>query len=112
METDFERIIAYISQHFSTVSLHELSVRFGYSENYLSRIIKAKLEMPFKDFQHQLCMRQSAFLLETTDYSIRQIAQEVGLSNLTFFYRLFARFYGMSPAEYRKACRADASNHS
>lgn len=103
--TDIDRIVEYIQQSFSSVTLHELSKRFGYSENYLSRMIKSRLGISFNDFRHQQCMRQSAFLLASTDYSVRQIAQEVGLSNLTFFYKLFDRYYGMSPAEYRQSCR-------
>ena len=105
IHADIDRIVEYIQQSFSTVTLHDLSNRFGYSENYLSRTIKSRLGISFNDFRHQQCMRQSAFLLASTDYSVRQIAQEVGLSNLTFFYKLFDRYYGMSPAEYRQSYR-------
>ncbi len=107
IQADLDRILAYIQQNFDTVTLHELADRFGYSESYLSRSIKARLGISFKEFQHQQCMRQSAFLLASTSHSVRQVAQEVGLSNLTFFYQLFHRYYGVSPAEYRQRLHSD-----
>lgn len=106
--TDIERIMEYIRAHYATVTLGELSARFGYSENYLGRVIKSRYGMTFKNYQHQLCMEQSGFLLATTDYSVRQIAGEVGLSNITFFYKLFVHHFGVSPAEYRKRNRQNS----
>lgn len=101
IHADISRILEYIEKNYATASLKELSERFGYSQNYLSRAIKAQLGISFKDYQHQLCMQQSGFLLCTTPYSVRQIANEVGLSNMSFFYKLFQGQFGMSPAEYR-----------
>ena len=108
IHADISRILEYIEKNYATVSLKELSERFGYSQNYLSRAIKAELGISFKDYQHQLCMQQSGFLLCTTRYSVRQIANEVGLSNMSFFYKLFQGQFGMSPAEYRLKFAGDA----
>ncbi len=41
-------------------------------------------------------------LLETTDYSINEIALIVGYDNALYFSRLFHKHTGMSPKEYRK----------
>ncbi|MEE1050839.1 MAG: AraC family transcriptional regulator, partial [Lachnospiraceae bacterium] len=44
-------------------------------------------------------------LLETTDYSISDIAALVGYNNPLYFSRLFRYARGLSPARYRKVFR-------
>lgn len=99
---DVDHIIAYIEQNYADVSLSSLAKRFGYSENYISKAIKEKTGLSFKDFRHRQCLVQSAMLLAGTDMSVRQIADAVGMSNMSFFYNLFKGSYGMTPAEYRQ----------
>lgn len=41
-------------------------------------------------------------LLENTDYSIAEVAEQVGYDNSLYFSRLFHKQTGMSPKEYRK----------
>ena len=41
-------------------------------------------------------------LLENTDYTITEIANMVGYTNSLYFSRLFHKYIGMSPKEYRK----------
>ena len=48
-----------------------------------------------------LRMEQAAKLLKETDWPVDQIANEVGMSGKTNFYKQFRSFYGMSPAEFR-----------
>ncbi len=43
-------------------------------------------------------------LLESTDYSIAEIAAQVGYENSLYFSRLFHKQTGMPPKEYRKSC--------
>lgn len=45
-------------------------------------------------------------LLVTTDMTIEKIAITVGFNSSVGFYREFAKRYGMTPAEYRKAQRS------
>ena len=44
-------------------------------------------------------------LLETTDYSITNIAAVIGYDNPMYFSRMFRKAKGMSPAKYRKTYR-------
>jgi len=47
-------------------------------------------------------MRYAAQKLRTTDLEILDIALQVGLSNLGYFYRIFREQHGCSPAAYRR----------
>lgn len=54
--------------------------------------------------QYIVSMRinNSKYLLENTRYNINQIANAVGYDNPLYFSRLFSKYVGMSPSEYRK----------
>lgn len=54
-------------------------------------------------------MAEAAFLLETTDDSIAQIASRVGYETAAAFSKLFHRHNGESPGRYRAARRAGGS---
>lgn len=41
-------------------------------------------------------------MLETSDYTIAQIAENVGYENALYFSRIFHKQTGISPKEYRK----------
>lgn len=42
-------------------------------------------------------------LLESTDLTISDIIQKVGISNISYFSKIFKRQYGMSPRDYRES---------
>lgn len=52
-------------------------------------------------------MAEAAFLLETSDDSIAQIASRVGYETAAAFSKLFHRHHGQSPGRYRSARRAN-----
>ena len=41
-------------------------------------------------------------LLVTTQYSVTEIAQQVGISNSSFFSKVFMKMINMTPNQYRK----------
>ena len=41
-------------------------------------------------------------MLENTDLTVDQIANKTGYTNITFFYKTFKKFHGVTPAKYRK----------
>jgi YesN/AraC family two-component response regulator len=47
-------------------------------------------------------MNQAKKMLATTDDKVANISQEVGITDSTYFSKLFKRLEGMSPLEYRK----------
>mgnify|MGYP004481887437 FL=1 len=48
-----------------------------------------------------LRIANAKMLLETTDYSIKEIGCIVGYDNPLYFSRLFSKYTGISPAKYR-----------
>ena len=50
-------------------------------------------------------VRNAQVLLETTDYTISDIAALIGYDNPMYFSRLFRKAKGLSPSKYRKVYR-------
>lgn len=94
--------IQYISVHHATVSLSELSARFGYAPKYLGRLFMKHTGQSFTELKQQAALQQACVLLSHSDQTIANIAQTVGFSNVTFFYSVFKRYFDLSPSEYRK----------
>ena len=67
----------------------------------VSRIIKNETGSTFKNLLEEKRMNEACFLLKNTPLNIEDIALHAGYENLSFFYRLFQRKYGMTPRDYR-----------
>ncbi|NIJ49103.1 AraC family transcriptional regulator [Rhizomicrobium electricum] len=52
-------------------------------------------------------MEEAAFLLETSDEGIAQIASSVGYETVAAFSKVFLRHHGLSPGRYRTSHRSD-----
>lgn len=91
----------YISLHLSEVTILDLEVHFHYHRNYYNLLLKKHHGKSFREYVQNLRMDQAASLLHSSNLTIKQIAEAVGYENSSFFYHLFARYYGKGPLEYR-----------
>ncbi len=95
------RIIRYIENDYRNVTLSGTAARFGYTPNYLSALLKKELGQSFSDFRRSFCMAQAALLLRESDLPVTEVASQSGFTNMTHFYKLFSRTFGITPGEYR-----------
>ncbi len=54
------------------------------------------------DYLHSLRVAMAKNLLERGRLTIQEIGEEVGYTDLIFFRKLFKRYTGLSPNDYRK----------
>ena len=94
-------ILKYMQEHFTTITLKELSDFFSYSERQMQRIIKSSTGKSFSENIQQLKMKKAARLLENSDLSISKIAEELGYVDPGNFRNIFKKYYGMTLSEYR-----------
>lgn len=99
---DYAPILRYIQNHYTTITLTELSKIFHYSIPYLSKIIKDTTDKNFVTLVRDLKMRDAIRYLEKTKLSMEEISIRIGYNSEDHFYRVFSSFYGMSPLQYRK----------
>ncbi len=72
---------------------------------YLSRLFKLETGSGFSDYVTEVRMLLAAQLLRDTNLKIYEICEKAGYKDVRHFYKLFKRYAGLSPSEYRE--RAD-----
>lgn len=95
-------ITEYIHQNFLTCSLESVSGHFHMNPNYLSGYIHKHTGSTYKELVQAARLRYAASLIKNTSLSTSMIANQAGYENVTFFYKLFKKMYGCTPAQYRE----------
>ncbi len=94
-------LLRYIEQH-TDISLSQLASFFNYSERQISRLLKEYTGKTFTQLLQEVRLSRACELLQRSDIPIHTIIESVGYSNESYFYCLFEKQYGISPAQYRK----------
>lgn len=97
-------VMRYISEHLSDeLSVQQLAAHCHLNPDYFSRIFKEETGLRPLEYLHTKRIERAQLLLATTTYSLQKIADMVGLSNISYFNRIFTRVSQKTPAAYRKA---------
>jgi len=102
---DAESISRYIHNNFLDVTLEQTAQYFHYNKTYLSRYIRTHFQKSFMELVTELKIDQAREYLKYTDKHIMDIALLVGYDSADHFSRMFRKYTGMSPAEYRRQNR-------
>ena len=93
----------YIKQHYNEkISLSTLSQKFLMSISSLNRQFYAEYNISPIEFVIENRIYNASLMLSDTDMSIKEIADEVGYSNVSYFTSLFTKRRGCAPSEYRQ----------
>jgi len=95
-------ILSYIEDNYREGSLEELSQLLHYDMSTLSREIKKRFGKNYTDLVQDKRLVQAVFMLKHTNLSVADIGFEIGYDNISYFYRIFQKKYGMTPKQYRK----------
>ncbi len=83
------------------IRIDSLADRFGMSTRTFARRFKvATGEAPIS-YLHRLRINVARHLLENDLKSIQEVSRSVGYDDVAFFRRLFKRYTGAAPREYR-----------
>ncbi len=95
-------ILQYVKDNYATLTLPELAAKFGYSESQIARIIKKYTGFTYSTYVMTLRINTATFLLKSTNYSVAQIAETVGIKSPEYFCRLYKKQVGYSPIQHKK----------
>lgn len=98
---------AYVQKNFSNSSLSRSMIADHLSVNasYLSDVFKSETKIGLSEYITQIRIQNAKQLLSDNSISIQEVAKEVGCNSLQYFYQLFKKETGITPAEYQKRKR-------
>ena len=103
MLEETERATRYFSENYNKpICIEEYAESRHVSACWFIRQFKHYTGMPPMQYILSIRIANAQNLLETTAYTVSEIAAIVGYDNPLYFSRLFKKQLGMSPTEYRK----------
>jgi AraC-like DNA-binding protein len=89
-----------------TLSLKEVSQSLNVHPTYLSREFSKYFDdLSFGDYIRKLRIERAIRLLTESNHSLTEIAYLTGFSDQSHFTRIFKKYTGKNPSEYRKKSR-------
>lgn len=84
------------------LTVNSICERFFVSKNRLYDISHKWFKMTFSDYVNYLRVEQAKSMLTTTDLSVREISNAVGICDYNYFTKVFKNSTGLPPLKYRK----------
>lgn len=104
-ETDHPEINAildYLQQHYERdISLQAMAKYVCMDENYLSGLFKKKTGDTFINYLQKLRVNEAKFYLKETELTVAEIGERCGFASPSYFFKIFKRWTGLTPNEYR-----------
>jgi len=92
----------YIKDHFSEeFNLTDLADELNISAGYLSTLFKEIVGIGFSEYITKLKIDKAKDLLSNSNIKIYKISEMIGYNNPYYFSRVFKKYIGKSPSEYR-----------
>lgn len=84
-------------------SINIVADKLGLSAAYLGRLFKKNMGMTFIEYVLSIRMNEARKLLAETDLPINELVYAVGFNDVPYFYKVFKKVNGCTPAVYRKS---------
>lgn len=105
-----EKAKQFIEENYrdSQLSVSVLCEELGVSASYLSRLYKERYGTTVTREITRIRLKKAKELLNDTDRSVSEIAEETGFSNGSVFNKVFKKWEGITPGRYRELyCSCD-----
>ncbi len=101
-DSKIQASIHYINANFADpdLSVKEIASKSFMSEVYFRKIFKAEYGTSPQKFIIKLRMQKAVELIETGDYSLKEVALMAGYNDYKYFSAEFKRLLGVSPSEH------------
>lgn len=99
-----EQILSYIEKNISEcdMCLDSLSIHFELNTDYISRLIKGRIGVSFKEYVTRIRIdKAKTMLIRYPEMSVNEISEAVGYRTTSNFIKKFRDELGMTPLRYR-----------
>jgi two-component system, response regulator YesN len=106
------RAAAWIEEHLGeNISVDNVAEAVFLSSRYLNSLFHSERgQTVFEYISSVRIKRAEALLTDPKNLQVQEIAHALGYYNVQSFIRLFKRYHGVTPAEYRRSCTIPAGD--
>lgn len=99
-----DKLLAFIHGSFTdaSLSLNAIAGQFGLSPSYLSRYFKNQTGIGISEYVDELRMEKARALLQASACTVKEVTEQVGYSDQTYFIRKFKKREGVTPQQYKQ----------
>jgi AraC-like DNA-binding protein len=84
------------------ITLNEAASRLGQKPSTITRRLQRKFGLSFSDYAGRLRVEKAKELLRRTRLTVSEVAHRVGIGDPSNLAKLFQKFDGIAPGEYRR----------
>lgn len=96
-------IINFLTSNYNqNITLEEISQTFYIDKHYLCHIFKEITGLTVTGFLNTKRLSEAERMLLYTDFTVTQICQSIGFNSISYFIKLFKRYYNCSPSQFKK----------
>lgn len=108
INSTLQRAIDYINVHYQeSITLNDTAEHTYVSTFYLSRMFTKELGKNFIDYLNEIRIEKAKEFLLNTNYKTYEVAEMVGVRDAHYFSKLFKKYTGVTPSEYKDINTAD-----
>lgn len=97
------QILDYIEAHFAEeLTLAKLAAIFNFSYYYLSTYFVTHFKKSFTEYLNSVRIKKAQLLLHERDLPVAEVGGKVGYTDNSYFSRVFKKYVGVTPTEYRR----------
>ena len=97
------RMHAYMEKNYDKdIKLEMIAKMLNYNSAYLGKIYKKQMGKSFNNVLDSIRIENAKRLLATTDMKVYQVSEQIGYSNIDYFFSKFKHYVGITPKEFKR----------
>ena len=102
--SNIEKAIEFIQANYMRVlSIDDVAASVFLSSGYLGIIFKEETGYTILEYITYVRMQKAGEMLRShSEWKVKDVAEQLGYNNVQSFIRFFKKYYGQTPAAYRK----------
>ena len=103
-----KKLVAYVNSNYcEKICAQDIAAQYYLSVSLFCQLFRRETRQTFTEYVTNLRIGKACELLKNPEVHIYDIAQNIGFSDYFYFSRIFRKYTGKSPTEYRELLMRD-----
>ncbi|OWA37685.1 hypothetical protein B9G55_06460 [Saccharibacillus sp. O16] len=102
-----QQLLEFIEENYADVNLGlaSISERFRFHPAYVSKYFKEQTGTNLIDYINQYRVNEAKAILKREDAAVQEVSERIGFLNSSSFIRVFKKYEGITPGQYKQNSR-------